>query len=93
MKFPAGEKTTPSLVLGEKLIPGSDESHFCKPTDVAVRLDGSAFYVADGYCNGRILMYNPDGEVIRTWGSELSRRKPLLYRLPEHVCLGLTLLV
>merc|ERR1712241_215551 len=51
MKFNRGE-TQPSLVLGEKFIPGDDENHFCKPTAVAVASTGQVF-VADGYCNNR----------------------------------------
>ena len=47
MKIPRGS-TTPSLVLGTKLVPGSDNNHFCKPTDVAVASNGD-FFVADGY--------------------------------------------
>ena len=34
-KFAAGEKA-PLLTLGERFTPGSDDDHFCKPTDVAV---------------------------------------------------------
>ena len=39
--------TTPNLILGEKFIHGSDERHFCKPTDVAVLASGE-FFVSDG---------------------------------------------
>lgn len=46
MKIPKGS-TTPSLVLGVKMEPGSDDAHFCKPTDVTVASNGD-FYVADG---------------------------------------------
>ncbi|GBP92642.1 Peptidyl-alpha-hydroxyglycine alpha-amidating lyase 1 [Eumeta japonica] len=35
-------------------IPGDDETHFCKPSAVAVRPSGE-FFVADGYCNTRII--------------------------------------
>lgn len=44
------KKFKPILELGEKLVPGNDEKHFCKPTDVAVAKNGD-FFVADGYCN------------------------------------------
>lgn len=47
MKFKRGEFHQPSLTFGENLVPGSDEKHFCKPTDVAVERSG-VFYVADG---------------------------------------------
>lgn len=47
LKFEKGSQT-PSLTLGEALVPGSDTSHFCKPTDVAVASNGE-FFVADGW--------------------------------------------
>ena len=37
--------------------PGSDETHYCKPTSVAVTDDGNTFFVSDGYCNSRIIKY------------------------------------
>lgn len=40
-----------------KFIPGQDDEHFCKPTSVAVSSDGRYFFVADGYCNSRIIKY------------------------------------
>lgn len=46
MKIPAGSQE-PSLVLGEAMTPGSDNDHFCKPTDVAVASNGN-FFVSDG---------------------------------------------
>lgn len=45
-KFPPGEKK-PSLTLGTQFLPGNDDNHFCKPTDVAVDKDGNVF-VSDG---------------------------------------------
>jgi len=59
MKFPAGE-TKPSLVLGEKFVPGSDSGHFCKPTSTAVASTGQIF-VADGYCNSRVAVFDSVG--------------------------------
>ena len=44
----------PVLELGVKLQPGSDDRHFCKPTDVAIKADGG-FFVSDGYCNSRVI--------------------------------------
>ena len=46
MKFSKGSSNA-SLVLGEALVPGNDDKHFCKPTDVAVAPNGE-FFVADG---------------------------------------------
>ena len=45
-RIPSGQ-TEPDLVLGEQFVPGNDESHFCKPTDVAVA-DNGDFFVSDG---------------------------------------------
>lgn len=58
----------PLLELGEKMVPGSDQAHFCKPTDVAVSKSGEVF-VADGYCNGRIMKFNAEGKFITSFGS------------------------
>jgi len=62
MKFNKGD-TKPSLVLGEKFVPGNDANHFCKPTSVAVASTGQIF-VADGYCNNRVAVYDPKGKHI-----------------------------
>lgn len=59
-KFPPGEFKNPSLVLGEKFVPGSDSKHFCKPTSVAVSKSGVVF-VADGYCNNRVMVFDSNG--------------------------------
>lgn len=53
----------PSLTLGEAFVPGSDEKHFCKPTDVAVSSSG-IFFVSDGYCNKRIMKFDPTGRLL-----------------------------
>ncbi|KAK3872378.1 hypothetical protein Pcinc_022539 [Petrolisthes cinctipes] len=58
---------SPEMILGEALVPGSDDGHFCKPTSVAVSSVGD-FYVADGYCNARILRYAPDGKLKEKFG-------------------------
>ncbi|RXG68814.1 Peptidyl-alpha-hydroxyglycine alpha-amidating lyase 2 [Armadillidium vulgare] len=65
-KFPPGSKTA-SLTLGEKLQPGEDNSHFCKPSAVAVASSGE-FFVADGYCNARVLHFSPDGTLKGQYG-------------------------
>uniref|UniRef100_H2Z532 peptidylamidoglycolate lyase n=1 Tax=Ciona savignyi TaxID=51511 RepID=H2Z532_CIOSA len=65
-KFLPGEKT-PALTLGTRFVPGHDHSHFCKPADVVVDLDGS-IYVADGYCGGRVVHFDPSGKFIKQWG-------------------------
>ncbi|KAH8305175.1 hypothetical protein KR018_009143, partial [Drosophila ironensis] len=68
-KFPprgGGGGGKPLLTLGVAFQPGSGK-RFCKPTSVAV-LDNGDFFVADGYCNARILKYSPSGELILSWG-------------------------
>ena len=45
------------LVFSPQFEPGSDDVHYCKPTSVAVESSGDTFYVADGYCNSRIIKY------------------------------------
>ncbi|XP_065093063.1 peptidyl-alpha-hydroxyglycine alpha-amidating lyase 1 isoform X2 [Ochlerotatus camptorhynchus] len=57
----------PVLTLGERFEPGTGSSSFCKPTSVAV-LDNGDFFVADGYCNGRIMKFSSDGQLILNWG-------------------------
>ena len=54
------------LELGKKLIPGSGNGEFCKPTSVAVMPSGE-FFVADGYCNSRIIKYTKAGLRIAEW--------------------------
>lgn len=57
----------PVLTLGQRFQPGPGPSSFCKPTSVAV-LDNGDFFVADGYCNGRIMKFSSDGQLILSWG-------------------------
>lgn len=57
------------LTLGEAFEPGSDNEHFCKPTDIAVGSNGD-FYVADGYCNSRVMKFNKDGKFLAKFGEE-----------------------
>ncbi|XP_053685548.1 peptidyl-alpha-hydroxyglycine alpha-amidating lyase 1 [Sabethes cyaneus] len=59
--------TEPILTLGNRFKPGNDIRSFCKPTSVAV-LDSGDFFVADGYCNGRVIKFSPEGSVILSWG-------------------------
>lgn len=45
---------------GEKLMPDSDRKHFCKPAGI-VR-SGDSVFVADGYCNSRVVELSLDGK-------------------------------
>lgn len=68
MKFgPKGASGKPLLTLGTAFTPGNSDTKFCKPTSVAVLPNGD-FFVADGYCNGRIVKFSPQGEKILQWG-------------------------
>lgn len=63
-KFRPGE-LEPSLVFGKEFQPGPGLKHLCKPTHVAVATTGEIF-IADGYCNNRILKFNAMGVLLRT---------------------------
>ncbi|VEN55884.1 unnamed protein product [Callosobruchus maculatus] len=62
-KFKPGE-LQPTLTFGHRFQPGSDPKHLCMPTSVAVATTGEIF-IADGYCNSRILKYNAAGGLLR----------------------------
>ncbi|XP_003747037.1 peptidylglycine alpha-amidating monooxygenase [Galendromus occidentalis] len=68
-KFNKGYKDHASLVLGDRFVPGSDETHFCKPTDVAVTTKGIVF-VSDGYCNQRVVAFHKNGTFLKAFGQE-----------------------
>jgi hypothetical protein len=90
------------LTLGVKFEPGKDDQHFCKPAAVAVLSNGD-FFVADGYCNSRIIKFNSKGEKILQWGrdfqptlfSSLINRAPPPYsfRIPHALAVSFSLLI
>ncbi|VDM43283.1 unnamed protein product [Toxocara canis] len=63
------------LVLGEQFVPGSDHGHFCMPTAVTVIQDGS-IYIADGYCNSRVLKFDKEGRFLTKWGEPYYNGNP-----------------
>ncbi|KAM4875898.1 peptidyl-glycine alpha-amidating monooxygenase isoform 3-T3 [Thomomys bottae] len=75
-KLDPNGKDDPLLILGRSMQPGSDQNHFCQPTDVAVDPDTGAIYVSDGYCNSRIVQFSPSGKFITQWGEASSGRSP-----------------
>ncbi|KAM5298941.1 peptidyl-glycine alpha-amidating monooxygenase isoform 11-T11 [Ctenodactylus gundi] len=75
-KLDPNSKEGPLLILGRSMQPGSDQNHFCQPTDVAVDPATGAVYVSDGYCNSRIVQFSPSGKFITQWGEESSGRNP-----------------
>ncbi|XP_067430002.1 peptidyl-glycine alpha-amidating monooxygenase B isoform X2 [Thunnus thynnus] len=74
------------LALGEAFTPGSDNNHFCQPTDVAVDTDTGNIFVSDGYCNARILKFSSDGRYLSEWGAGSSdRRRRIPFRIPHSL--------
>jgi DNA-binding beta-propeller fold protein YncE len=57
------------LTLGEKNVPGTDDRHFDRPTDMAFLPDGTMF-VADGYNNSRVARFDKTGRFLLAWGSK-----------------------
>jgi len=57
-----GDSLEVLLSVGVQFKKGDAPDHFCKPTDVAVMQDGS-FFVADGYCNGRVVKFTSNGKL------------------------------
>ncbi|PNF36923.1 Peptidyl-alpha-hydroxyglycine alpha-amidating lyase 2 [Cryptotermes secundus] len=62
-KFRPGE-TRPALTLGQRFRPGGGWTRLCQPTAVAVATSGQVF-VADGYCNHRVLTFSQRGRLLR----------------------------
>jgi hypothetical protein len=55
------------LTLGEKNVPGDDETHFALPQDVAFLPDGRVL-VADGLDNHRVVILDRDGRYLGEFG-------------------------
>ncbi|XP_074184756.1 peptidyl-glycine alpha-amidating monooxygenase isoform X7 [Rhinolophus sinicus] len=88
-KLDPNSKEGPLLILGRSMQPGSDQNHFCQPTDVAVDPDTGTIFVSDGYCNSRIMQFSPSGNFITQWGEESSGRnpKPGQFSIPHSLAL------
>lgn len=88
-KLDPNSKEGPLLTLGRSMQPGSDQNHFCQPTDVAVDPGTGAIYVSDGYCNSRIVQFSPSGKFITQWGEETSgsNPKPGQFSVPHSLAL------
>lgn len=61
------DKLTIEWQLGSRFKPGRSDDTFCKPTAVAVLPNGE-FFVADGYCNARIIKYSREVKLLLKWG-------------------------
>lgn len=55
------------MTLGEKLVPGDDETHFARPQDVAFLPDGRIL-IADGLDNHRIIIMDSELNYIAEFG-------------------------
>uniref|UniRef100_A0A8C2X0S0 Peptidylglycine alpha-amidating monooxygenase n=1 Tax=Cyclopterus lumpus TaxID=8103 RepID=A0A8C2X0S0_CYCLU len=75
------------LALGEPFTPGSDNQHFCQPTDVAVDTETGAIFVSDGYCNNRILKFSAEGKYLSHWGAgrNLHTRARIPFQIPHSL--------
>uniref|UniRef100_A0A1A9WQJ0 peptidylamidoglycolate lyase n=1 Tax=Glossina brevipalpis TaxID=37001 RepID=A0A1A9WQJ0_9MUSC len=85
-KFRASE-SQPLITIGTRFRPGSTIKHLCKPTSIAVATTGE-FFVADGYCNQRILKFNAAGRLLRVIPQPpefLSLQVPHAITLLEHL--------
>lgn len=69
-KFNSSGGSTPIMTFGEPFVPGSDQNHFCKPTSVAVHSKTKDIFIADGYCNSRIVVYSSGGQYKREYGQQ-----------------------
>ena len=55
------------MQLGEFKVPGNDEKHFNRPTDIAWLPDGT-FFISDGYVNTRVVKFDRNGKFLLAWG-------------------------
>ena len=86
LKFAKNSYDKPVLEIGKRMVPGSDKEHFCQPSDVAVMRNGD-FFVADGYCNSRIVKFNKNGEYLTEWSSE-DEKMPSHFYVPHSLALN-----
>lgn len=61
----------PDIIIGEAFVPGQDRAHFCQPSEVVVSPNGWLVYVADGYCNKRIMVFTGTGKFLTSFGENL----------------------
>jgi peptidylamidoglycolate lyase len=53
--------------IGTPRMPGNDQTHFARPTDIAFLADGT-FFVSDGYVNTRVVKFDRTGKYLTSWG-------------------------
>ncbi len=71
-------------ILGTPGVPGCDESHLNKPTDMVVSPQGDVF-VTDGYGNARVVHFDARGRFVKAWG-ELGV-EPGQFNLPHAIAM------
>lgn len=64
-KYDLKKSDEPLLTLGVQFEHDNDETHFCKPTGVAVSEVNGDVFVADGYCNKRVVQFSKTGKFIK----------------------------
>jgi outer membrane protein assembly factor BamB len=79
---PAGEKLL-EISVGNLWADPPSES--CAASDVAFAANGQV-YVADGYCNARIVEYDAAGQKVREWGS--AGAGPGQFNLPHSIAVS-----
>jgi DNA-binding beta-propeller fold protein YncE len=77
----------PPAVAGAQAYPAGPNAPaqkyiFCRPTDVGWDPQGNIF-VADGYCNNRVVKYDKDGRFLAQAGSEKAGSAPGEFNLPH----------
>ncbi len=58
------------MILGQRrTVAGNNDAKdgFNRPTNTAFRANGN-MYISDGYTNGRVVEYTPDGYYVKHWG-------------------------
>uniref|UniRef100_A0A669DUL9 Peptidylglycine alpha-amidating monooxygenase n=1 Tax=Oreochromis niloticus TaxID=8128 RepID=A0A669DUL9_ORENI len=86
LKVSSDGKDRTLMALGEAFIPGSDNNHFCQPTDVAVDTESGNIFVSDGYCNARIIKFSADGKYLSEWGAGISPAR-IPFQIPHSLVL------
>jgi len=72
------------MTLGVPGVPGNDQTHFGRPTDIAFLPDGT-FFVTDGYINTRVVKFDKQGKFLMTWGTP--GNGPGQFNLPHAIAI------
>uniref|UniRef100_A0A1I8AP06 Peptidylglycine monooxygenase n=1 Tax=Steinernema glaseri TaxID=37863 RepID=A0A1I8AP06_9BILA len=74
--------------LGTKFQPGAGKDHFCKPAGITVSKRDGSIFVADGYCNNRVVRFSKDGKYMSEFGQAATRENRFAlgaFSLPHDV--------